>query len=187
MIYPQKINSKKSDKIVYSLIIGSVIIGLILFITNKLTTPQVHWAALANCGIIYTWLTAMYSIKKGTNIAGHVLIQTILVSIVLLYIDKTIGYHGWSVYIGIPIVLMVANATMVILTIISHERYIKYATYQLIIVLISLMPIALAVKNIIEMKVLMRTAVDISVISLVISLVFCYKDMKEAVIRKLHM
>lgn len=187
MIYPQKINSKKGDKIIYSLITASIIVAVILFVINKLTTPQIHWAALANCGIIYTWLTVMYSIKKGTNIAGHVLIQTILVSIVLLYIDKTIGYHGWSVYIGIPIMLMVANVTMVILTIISHEEYTKYAIYQLIIVFMSLMPIALAVRKVIEMKVLMRTAVDISVISLVISLVFCYRDIKEAVIRKLHM
>lgn len=187
MIYPEKINSKKGDKIIYSLIAVSTAITVTLFIINKLTTPQIHWAKLANCGIIYTWLTVMYSIKKGTNIAGHVLIQTILVSIVLLYIDQTIGYHGWSVYIGIPITLMVANITMVILTIISHERYIKYAIYQIIIVIISLIPIVLAVRNIIEMKVLMRTAVDISVFSLIVSLVFGYKDIKEALIRKLHM
>ena len=187
MIYPQKINSKKGEKIIYSLIVVSIVITVTLFIINKLTTPQIHWAELANCGIIYTWLTVMYSIKKGTNIAGHVLIQTILVSIVLLYIDKTIGYRGWSVYIGIPIILMVANLTMLILTIISHERYIKYAIYQIIIVTISLMPIILAARNIIEMRVLMRTAVDISVFSLVVSLFFCYKDIKEALIRKLHM
>ena len=187
MIYPQKINSKKGDKITYGLIAGSIAIALLLFIINKLTTPQIHWAAIANCGILYTWITVMYSIKKGTNIAGHVLIQTILVSIVLLYIDRTIGYHGWSVYIGIPITLMVANVTMVILTIISYKKYIKYAIYQLMIVLISIMPIVLAAKNIIEMKVLMRIAVDISVISLVISLVFSYKDIKEAIIRKIHM
>ena len=187
MIYPEKINSKKGDKIIYSLIVASVMIGLILFIINKLTTPQIHWAALANCGIIYTWLTVMYSIKKGTNIAGHVLIQTILVSIVLLYIDKTIGYQGWSVYIGIPITLMVANVTMVILTIISNERYIKYAIYQLMIVIISLMPIILVFMNIIEMKLLMKIAVDVSVFSLGVSLILCYRDIKEAIIRKLHM
>jgi len=187
MIYPQKINSKKGDKIIYSLIIASIIIALILFIINKLTTPQIHWSALANCGIIYIWLTVMYSIKKGTNIAGHVLIQTILTSIVMLYIDKTIGYHGWSIYIGIPIALIVANVTMVILTIISYKKYIKYAIYQLMIVIISLMPIVLALRNIIEMKVLMKTAVDISIFSLIVSLFFCYRDIKEAVIRKLHM
>jgi len=187
MIYPQKINSKKSDKIIYGLIIVSITIAVILFIINKLTTPQIHWSALANCGIIYIWITVIYSIKKGTNIAGHVLIQTILASIVLLYIDKTIGFNGWSVYIGIPIALIVANITMLILTAISYEKYIKYAIYQLMIVLISLMPIILIMKKIIELKFLIRTAIDISVFSLIISLVLCYKDIKEAIIRKIHM
>ena len=187
MIYPQKINSKKSDKIIYSLLFGSIIIAIVLYIINKLTTPQIHWAALANCGIIYTWLTVIYSIKRGTNIAGHVLIQTFLISIVMLYIDKTIGFLGWSLYIGIPIALIVANVTMVILTIISHKKYIKYAIYQLMIVILSLIPIILSIKKVIEMKVLMKTAVDISVFSLVISIILCYKDIKEAIIRKIHM
>ena len=187
MIYPQKINSKKSDKIIHSLMLGTIIIAIILVIINKLTTPNVHWAGLANCGMIYTWFTVMYSIKKGTNIAGHVLIQTILVSIVMLYIDNATGAHGWSVYIGIPIAIIVANVTMVILTIISHKKYIKYAIYQLLIVFISLMPIILIIKNIIQMKIMIRIAIYISIVSLISSIVLCYKDMKEAIIRKLHM
>ena len=187
MIYPQKISSKKSDKIINIFIFTSVIIALLLITINKLTTPEIPWSALANCGIIYTWITVIYSIKKGTNIAGHVLIQTILTSIVVLYIDKTIGYHGWSVYIAIPIILMIANITMLILTIISYKRYVKYAIYQLMIVLISLMPIILIAKGIIEEKILIRTAIDISVLSLMISVSLCYKDMKEAIVRKIHM
>lgn len=187
MIYPQKINSKKSDRIINALALVSIIIAIILVVINKLTTPDIPWSALANCGIIYTWITVIYSIKKGTNVAGHVLIQTILTSLVMLYIDKTIGFHGWSVYIGIPIALIVANVTMAILTIVSYKRYIKYAIYQLIIVIMSLTPIALIVQNIIEMNVLIRIVIDISTISLVISLFFCYKDMKEAIIRKFHM
>ena len=79
MIYPQKINSKKCNLIIYTCLIISIVIGITLVIINKLTTPQIPWAGLANCGIIYTWLTTIYSIKKGTNIAGHVLIQTILI------------------------------------------------------------------------------------------------------------
>ena len=137
--------------------------------------------------MIYIWLTVIYSIKKGTNIAGHVLLQTILASTMMLYIDNTIGFYGWSIYIGIPIALIIANITMLILTSISYERYIKYAIYQLIIVLISLMPIILIIKNIIQMTFLMRIAIDISIISFIISIIFCYKDIKEAIIRKFHM
>jgi len=187
MIYPQKISSKKSELIINILLLVSIVIAIILVIINKLTTPQIPWAALSNCGIIYIWITVIYCIKKGTNIAGHVLIQTILVSIAMLYIDNTIGYHGWSVYIGIPIALIVANITMLILTMISYKRYIKYAIYQLMIVLLSLMPIILVINNIIEMKFLIRTSIEISTFSLLISLILCYKDIKEAIIRKFHM
>ena len=187
MIYPQKISSKKSDYIINILAIISVLTAIILVIINKLTTPKIRWSALANCGIIYIWITVIYSIKKGTNIAGHVLIQTILTSIAMVYIDQTIGFKGWSIYLGIPIALMVANVTMVILTIISYKRYIKYAIYQLMIVLLSLMPIILVINKIIELKFLIRTAIDISVLSLMISLVLCYKDIRDAIIRKIHM
>ena len=187
MIYPEKINSKKSNLIINILALVSIGVALLLIIINKLTTPQVPWAALANCGIIYIWLTVMYSIKKGTNIAGHVLLQTILVSIVMLYIDKKIGFNGWSIYIGIPIALIVANITMLILTIISSEKYIKYAIYQLTILLISLMPIILVVKGIIELRFWIRTTIDISILNLMITVGLCYKDIKEALIRKLHM
>lgn len=186
MIYPQKISSKKSEQIINGLILVSVIIGTILIIINKLTTPEIPWSALANCGIIYIWITIIYSIKSGTNIAGHVLIQMILVSIVMLYIDQTLGFIGWSIYIAIPIVLIVANITMLALTIISYKKYIKYAIYQLMIVLMSLMPIVLVTKNIIELNILIRTAIDISVFNFMISLILCFNDIKEAVIRKIH-
>ena len=112
MIYPQKLSSKNGEKILKILLIISIVIALLLVLINKLTTPQIHWAALANCGIIYIWITVIYSIKKGTNIAGHVLIQTVLVSIVMLYIDRTIGFKGWSIYIGIPIIIDVPKSIL---------------------------------------------------------------------------
>ena len=137
MIYPQKLNNKKREIIFNLLIIISSILAILLIVINRLTTPEIHWSAIANCGIIYIWVTAIYSIKRSTNIGGHVLLQIIAISIVLLYIDKTAGFTGWSIHIGIPIVLIVANATMLILTMISYRKYVRYAIYQLAIIFIS--------------------------------------------------
>ena len=187
MIYPQKITSKKTDLIVNCLMIFSIIVALVLILINKLTTPDIHWAAIANCGIIYIWATVIYSIKRSNNVAGHVLIQTILMTIITLYFDTTLGWNGWSVYIANPIILITANATMLILTAISYEKYVKYAIYQLVIVLISLTPMLLIMNNIIELKLLNRIAIEISFLNLLISLIFCYKDIKDAIIRKIHM
>ena len=102
MIYPKKLSSKKGDLIFKILLFGSVLLGIILFVINKLTTPNIPWATLTNAGIIYVWITVYYSIKKNTNIAGHVMIQAIAISLLMLFIDYKLGFEKWSLNISIP-------------------------------------------------------------------------------------
>lgn len=187
MIYPQKINAKKSDKIIRSLGITSVVIAIFLVIINKFTSPKIPWSALSNCGIIYCWVTVIYSIKKNTNIAEHVLIQTIAISVVTLYVDYKIGFKGWSLDIAIPIMIIIANITMLILTIVSYRKYIKYAIYQLIIVMFSMLPVLFITRHMIQNKTLSIIASSISILNFVITLILCAKDVKEVIIRKFHM
>ena len=187
MIYPKKLSSKKGQKILRISLIISIVLAFILVMINRLTTSNIHWAALVNCGIIYIWITVIYSIKRSTNIAGHVLLQTIIISATILYIDYRLGFLGWSVSIAIPIILIIANITMLILTLVSYKKYIKYAICQLVIVIMSLISIFFITNNLIEMRVLSTIAMIISVLNLIITLVLCYKDVKEAIVRKCHM
>lgn len=186
MIYPKKLSSKKGDLIFKIFLISSVILGIILFIINKLTTPNIPWATLTNAGIIYIWITVFYSINKNTNIAGHVLIQAIAISLLTVFIDYKLGFEKWSINISIPIIIIIANVTMLVLTIVSYKKYIKYAIYQLIIVLFSMVPVILLGENILENRVLSIIASSISIINLILTLILSTKDVKEAIIRKFH-
>lgn len=187
MIYPQKIKAKKSDKIIKILASVSIGIAFILVLINKLTTSNIPWAALANAGILYSWITVMYSIKKNINIAGHVLLQTIALSALTTYIDYNLGFRGWSIDIAIPIMIIVANITMLVLTIVSYKKYMKYAIYQLIIVLFSMLPVVFITEHMIQDKTLSMIASGISVLNFILCLVLCTKDVKEAIVRKFHM
>lgn len=187
MIYPEKIKAKKSDKIIKSLLVLSVGIAIILLIINKLTTPQMPWAALANAGILYAWIVVIYSIKKNVNIAGHVLLQMIAISMLTVYIDYKLGNKGWSINIAIPIIIIIANGTMLILTIVSYKKYIKYAIYQLVIVLFSMIPVILITEHIIQNKVVSMVASGVSILNFLICLILSAKDIREAIIRKFHM
>ena len=124
MIYPKKINAKKSEVIIRNCAIVSIVTAIVLVIINKILTPQMHWAALCNAGIIYLWITVMYSINKNINIAAHVLIQTVAISVLAWYIDHLLGAKGWSLNVAIPILIIIANTTMLVLTIISSRRYV---------------------------------------------------------------
>ena len=165
----------------------SVFIAILLIVINKLTTPRIPWAAIANGGIIYAWIVLFYSIRKNINIAGHVLLQTIAISILTIYIDYELKFKGWSIDIVVPILVIISNITMLVLTIVSHKEFIKYAIYQLLIVLFSLLPIILVTENMVQNKTLSIVASVISILNLGLSLILCARDVKEAVIRKFHM
>lgn len=187
MIYPQKLNSKKSNLILKIGVLLSVIIAILLVVINKLTTPRIPWAAIANGGIIYAWIVLFYSIRKNINIAGHVLLQTIAISLLTIYIDYELKFKGWSINIVVPILVIISNITMLVLTIVSHKDFIKYAIYQLLIVLFSVLPIILVTENMVQNKTLSIVASGISILNLGLSLILCARDVKEAVIRKFHM
>lgn len=187
MIYPQKISAKKSDKIIKLVTIISVIISILLIVINKLTTPNILWSGLAIAGIIYVAITVKYSINKNVNIAGHVLIQTIIASALTIYIDYNLGYSNWSFSISVPIILIIANVTMLILSIVSYKKFLRYAMYQLIIVLISMIPIYLIVNDYLISNIMSIIASSISILNFIISLSLSAKDILAEMQRKFHM
>lgn len=187
MIYPEKIKARKSDKIIKILLAVSIVVALLLLLINKWTTPNIPWAALANAGILYSWVTVIYAIKRNVNIAGHVFIQMIALSVLMVYIDYKLGRKGWSINIAIPIMIMIANMTMLVLTMVSYQKYIKYVIYQLMVVLFSMLPILLVTEHIVQDKTLSIVASGISILNFVICLILCAKDIKEEMIRKFHM
>lgn len=187
MIYPEKIKAKKSDKMIKILVSVSIGVALILVGINKLTTPDMPWAALVNAGILYSWVVVIYSIKKNINLAGHVLLQTIALSLLTFYIDYKLGMKGWSIHIAIPIMIIIANMTMLVLTIVSYKKYIKYAIYQLMIVFFSMLPVIFVMEYMVQDKTLSMIASGISVLNFVLCLILCAKDVKEEIVRKFHM
>lgn len=168
------------------LISVSVGIAIILVLINKLTTPTIPWAALANAGILYSWVVVIYAIKKNINIAGHVLLQLIALSSLTIYIDYVLGMKGWSINLAIPIMIMIANLTMLVLTIVSYKKYMKYAMCQLVIVLLSMLPVLLVTEHIVEDKTLSIVATGISVLNFLLCLMLAARDIKEAILRKFH-
>ena len=187
MIYPKKINASNGEIIIKIMLAISVIVAVVLTIINKLTSPNIPWDALANSGIIYIWIVVAYSINKNVNIAGHVTIQTIAISLLTVYIDYKLGFRGWSLSIAIPIIIMVANLTMLILTIVSYKKYLRYAIYQLIILIFSVLPVVFITEKLVTEPILGIIATGISLFNLLVTVILSSRDLKEAIIRKFHL
>lgn len=186
MLYPNIINIKKSHKTIKILLSISIVIILICFFINKLFTPQIKWSFLVTLGIIYTWITVMYSIKTSLNIASHVLLQTIIGLILTFLVDEIIGYRGWSINIGMPIIIVISNITMFILTIVSRKKYFKYGLYQIILSLISMLVIVLLIAKAKYRIISVSITSVVTAITLILSIALCGKDLKEKLHRVFH-
>lgn len=187
MIYPKKLNSKKVDLFLGILSISLIIVSIILLIINKLVTPNIWWSHICIISFLYIYLTCRYSMTKSYNVAGHVTLQTILIAILVMFIDYRLGYQGWSVNISLPIIIIIANITMFILTLINYKDYSKYAINQLVIVLISFSMIYLIHKEYAKINILSLMSTYISIFNFIVSLALCHRDFKEEIIKKMNM
>lgn len=186
MIYPKLINVKKTSIAMKLLVVISCVIAIVSIIINELYTKEFKWSFIVIVGILYIWITALYSIRKNVNIASHVLIQTICISVLVVLLDMIIGYRKWSLELAFPIIIGVANVTIFVLTIVSHKRYFKYVIFELCIFVISMIPIILFLMNITEKWLPMVICSGIAVITFANTIFLCGKDLKQELERLFH-
>lgn len=186
MLYPNIINIKKSYIAIKILIGISLASVLICILINKFVTPQLKWSFLVAIGILYVWITVLNSVRRNVNVASHVLLQTIVALIILYLIDKIVGYKGWSINIGMPIVICVANITMLILTIVSRRKYFKYSFFQILLSLLSVIVIVLLITKAKYRIISVSITSIVTAITLSLSIILCGKDLKEKLYRMFH-
>lgn len=139
MLYPNIKNVKKSRALMNISIIVTVFISITLLLINYALQKRFNWSIIAIIGIIYTWNTIMFSLKKGINLASSVALQTVQILILLFFIDLIFGFGKWSFLIGFPIVTIVSNLIMCILTIIKYRKYVKYAIYEILVLTLGIL------------------------------------------------
>lgn len=187
-LYPKIRNVKSGNVAIKVMVIISFAIAAICAIIN-ICTSKFLWSVIVIIGIIYAWITVLYSVHRNINIASNVMIQSIAISLLTLGIDYTIGYRGWAINLAIPIIFSIANITIFILTLVSLKRYYKYAIYQLIIFLLSIIPliIDIASDNIIKTPIFTIISSSIAVFVFIFSLILCGRSILEELNRRLHM
>lgn len=187
MLYPKIINIKKSNMIIGIMILISILISGVLVVIDFLTDAKIMWSLISFISIIYLWLTIIYSVRRGANIASSIMIQTLIVSIFMILLDKIIGYRGWSVEIAIPIILSIANVMMLMMLLISRSNYAKYIIYHIIIFAFNIFMVILFLLDMINNVTLSVVAIIISIVIAIITIIICGNDIKEELIKRFHM
>ena len=186
-LYPKIRNINRIDKVMLIMTIISFVIGITSLIVNHFVTQHFKWSLLVIVGVIYTWITVMNSIKKNVNIASRVMLQVILIDILCVVLDWIIGYKGWSFTIAIPISIITANVTMLILLMCAFKIYARYIIYQLIIFVWSMIPAVLCLIGWVPTNILTTIATPIAVFSLLLTIVLFAKELNQQMRKRFHL
>lgn len=138
MLYPKLVNVKKSKEVAYIISFLNAFLFIMLLLVNYNFSRKFDWSIVAIVSIIYAWRTVYITLKKNKNLASYIFSQLIYISLLLYIIDYAFGNLGWSLTIGIPITIMTTNFAMMIITMIKYKKYVRYALYEIMILVISI-------------------------------------------------
>jgi hypothetical protein len=120
----------------FSLIVVAVILGIGLLYYGRIQLFQG-----AAFGIITMWLAVLTLIRKRRNIAKSLLYLLIILSLMCIYLDYTIGWSAWSLTYAVPIICSSTLISMIITARMTRMKPGDYVLYWAAVAILSLVPI----------------------------------------------
>ena len=139
MLYPKIENIKKDGKTFYFISFLNLLLCIIIVIINFFISKNINWSIIASLGILFIGRTIFIVLNQNKNLALFIFVQMIYLSLLLFSIDFIFGDIDWSLLIGSPILIIVSNFSMILVNIIRYKKYLKYALYEIMILVLSIL------------------------------------------------
>ncbi len=168
------------------LILVSISAVIISFAINVIFTKESRWSLLVAAGILCMWISLFFIIRKKNNIPKTIIWQVVILSILSVMWDWSIGWLGWSIDYVIPSICVGAMIVMAIsakLLKIGVRDMIIYILVDAIFGFIPIIFILLGKLNVIFPSVICVAASAISLSALII---FQGDNIKAELKRRMH-
>jgi len=186
-MYPQIRYDQKRLKKLVTVFYGLLFfVGAVLGMINYATYSGSLWSIIAIGLMAYTALTVEYSILRHANLASKILMQTVAAQVLLVALDHSTGYNGWSVNYGIPSTILFADLSIVFLILVNRMNWQSYFMYQIAVTVFSFIPLILWATGLLTRPFLALFTVTVTVIILAVTIVLGDRSVKTELKRRFH-
>ncbi len=186
-MYPQIRYDQKRLKELVTVFYGLLFfVGAVLGMINYATYSGSLWSIIAIGLMAYTALTVEYSVLRHANLASKILLQTVAAQILLVALDHSTGYNGWSVNYGIPSTILFADLSIVFLILVNRMNWQSYFMYQIAVTVFSFIPLILWATGLLTRPFLALFTVTVTVIILAVTIVLGDRSVKTELKRRFH-
>lgn len=127
-----------------------------------------------------------YAILGTSGYIAKTVVLTIIAVIMLVAVDFSVGYNGWSVNYAFPSGILLIDVGIVVSMFINRKNWQSYLMVQIFMVLCSVVAIVLSVVQIITDSRLSVVALDVSVILLLGTLIIGGRRARVELKRRFH-
>ena len=115
-----------------------VLIEALLLGLNRIFSPEGRWSLISGAAEAYVLLSLWQMLSRRKGHITKLYFQAAAVFLLLLGIDYSLGFHGWSVKYGFPCVLLGFAAIILLCMIINFANWQNYLTMQVFMGIFSL-------------------------------------------------
>ena len=139
----------------FCVVVGVVVLGIV----NYMTYHGVRWSLVSLAGIAYLYFTFTFTAQPLADEQQKIIFQGVISAALVLAVDFSLGYAGWSVNIGIPVDVIATNITIFVFMMVRRRDWRSYIMPQLELTLIAAVELLLVSLEVVTWKLLTLVAV----------------------------
>lgn len=160
--------------------------GIASLFLNRYIANEIPWSFIAIIGEIYIYFSVKAILRKNKNIPILILFQMALVGAVVIVIDNTLGWTGWSLNYVIPFEIIAGSVILTVISIFVPKRYKEYIFYIFIIAIIGVLCLIAVWQNWVTVEWPCIICVLYSTLTVLSMLIFSGRRFNNELKKRLH-
>lgn len=166
---------------------GCVMAAVFAVMANVIFMPESLWSLTVAGGIGCMWAALFTGYSKRYNLLKNVMWELVLATIICILWDEIFGWLGWSVNYVLPLMCLLAQVSMLIISKVQSHSAREYMIYYVMASIYGMvLPLILMLVKIITVRPPSVLCVGLSFLFLIALALFKGKEFKEEMHKKLH-
>lgn len=187
--YPDMVEKHRKKRMFLKIFIYvAILLEILLAVINYLTYEKISfpWSGVTGVCILYVFFAIATLVRHEKGHVQEIYIQIPAVMIFLLVLDYTMGWIGWSLEYGLPIVLLGLLVLIIVCMCINHKNWQIYMVLQLFTLLFSVIDLWLVLSGVVKYQVLPLISLGVSVALFLGTLLIGDRKAMNELKRKFH-
>lgn len=186
-MYPDiRLKSRKLVFISRLYLFVSIVIEILLVNICMLSEVQSLVYIISGLTLLFGYIVIRYAILGTSGYIAKTIVLTIIAVIMLVAIDFSVGYNGWSVNYVFPSGILLIDIGTLVLMAVNRKNWQSYLMLQIFMVLCSIVAIILNLVRIITDPIVSIVALNASVILLLGTVIIGGRRARVELKRRFH-